>query len=846
LSNKLFKCLLLAAASMLPISQAQAHTNSVGYENAGPGSVTFWYGTYHLNTQFTEGSFRLVGQNGAYDSTVSFTDLVYIKPTGLIDGTTNFYSNGTALVGTNSGQAARSWQGVSFTNLLAGSYVFTYVPILNPTQEWAPLDSIILSSTVILTAADVGGTPTTPTIIDSSQGSFSQNDAAASGSEITFGGGTFAPTANLDLNKPVNLLSQGGVVDTTGGDLTFSGPISGQGGLTKTGPGALTLSGDNTYTGDTTLQAGTLRVTGPNALGTGDVNATGGTISLGYSGPFGSDVNVGTGGALTFDTNGHNAVFSGGLSGQGGFTKTGEGLLNYTGAGDITGPINIDGGRLAVNGSVSGSTVNVNGGGSIGGNGHLGGLIVRNRATAAPGNSIGKLTVGTFVIFEKGSTYAVEVNAAGANDRIDVTGTATLEGGTVSVLAESGDYQPLTNYTILNAGGGVTGKFDQVVSNLAFLSPEITYSAKAVNLTLVRNDVTFSAVARTTNQRAVGAVTDRTFGYGGPVYGSLIRGTADAARDAFDQMSGEVYAGAFSSAITDGEIIRNTVLGRLSSPVQPPADGRAVQAWATAYGAWGKVDGDGNAAKLERDSQGVLMGMEATNAEGLRLGVAVGVGQSTADVDARRSSSDTDTAQVMAYGAVSGGGFNLRGGLGYADLSIEAKRAVVLRNLSESLTGKADGHVTQMFAEIGYAFAMGKMSVEPVAGLAGVRLKSEGFAETGGVTALKGRKTDLEATFATLGVRGEGAFAGDALKLKVGAAWRRSLDGGAPSAQLGFVTGGPGFQTLAAAIDKDALTLDAGLDWNLNNRVSVGAAYQGAMGDTSQDHMMKANFSLRF
>ncbi len=33
---------------------------------------------------------------------------------------------------------------------------------------------------------------------------------------------------------------------------------------------------------------------------------------------------------------------------------------------------------------------------------------------------------------------------------------------------------------------------------------------------------------------------------------------------------------------------------------------------------------------------------------------------------------------------------------------------------------------------------------------------------------------------------------------------------------------------------------------SVNNKLSLGAAYQGALGDTSQDHMMKASLSLKF
>src|SRR6185312_4012301 len=105
----------VAIALILKTQLADAHTVSVGYENAGAGAVTFWYGTYHAGTNFTEGSLQLVGPGT--NTTVGFTSVVQVKPTGLTDGTTNFYSNGTALVGSFAASAyvgsgtPVAWQG---------------------------------------------------------------------------------------------------------------------------------------------------------------------------------------------------------------------------------------------------------------------------------------------------------------------------------------------------------------------------------------------------------------------------------------------------------------------------------------------------------------------------------------------------------------------------------------------------------------------------------------------------------------------------------------------------------------------------------------------------------------
>ena len=82
-------------------------------------------------------------------------------------------------------------------------------------------------------------------------------------------------------------------------------------------------------------------------------------------------------------------------------------------------------GTLGVNGSLV-SAVTVNNGGTLMGNGVIGGLTVARGGGVAPGNSIGTLNVNGNVSFAAGSTYQVEINPAGQNDKIVATGKATL------------------------------------------------------------------------------------------------------------------------------------------------------------------------------------------------------------------------------------------------------------------------------------------------------------------------------------------------------------------------------------------------------------------------------------
>src|SRR5207247_378080 len=116
------------------------------------------------------------------------------------------------------------------------------------------------------------------------------------------------------------------------------------------------------------------------------------------------------------------------------------------GANTYTGDTVVNGGTLVVNGSVIGA-VFVNAGGTLGGNGQIGPTTVNG--TIAPGNSIGTLTVNGAYFQNKGSTYTVEINAAGQSDLIKVNGSAKLNGGIVQVLAAKGTYQNSLIYTIL-------------------------------------------------------------------------------------------------------------------------------------------------------------------------------------------------------------------------------------------------------------------------------------------------------------------------------------------------------------------------------------------------------------
>jgi autotransporter-associated beta strand protein len=306
------------------MSAAYAHTSSIGYSNPNPYELTFWYGTYHADNEITgfEGSFHLVSSNGM-DQTVPFTMLADAahRPAGLIDGETNFFSNGTSLVGVNpSIQPVINWQGVAFTGLAPGTYTFTYIEAdaEHITDVWRPLDNVILTNSVTVITADL--VSTLPRI---EVGDIIDETGLDPDNPIIFDGGTLQPSTTTTLDQVVSVANGGGTIDTgEGKDLTLTGDIDGRGLLTKTGDGTLTIEGDNTNKGGLAINGGTVSVGSDSALGdpSAELSFDGGTLNTTADIDNGRDITLNAGGG-TFDTDdGTTLTNSGTISGTGGLT----------------------------------------------------------------------------------------------------------------------------------------------------------------------------------------------------------------------------------------------------------------------------------------------------------------------------------------------------------------------------------------------------------------------------------------------------------------------------------------------------------------------------------------------
>jgi outer membrane autotransporter protein len=670
---------------------------------------------------------------------------------------------------------------------------------------------------------------------------------------------------------------------TVGGNnlsTTFSGAIQvgGIGGaLVKAGSGTLTLSGNNTYNGGTTVTAGLINFTSASNFGTGAITLAGGGLqwASGSTADISSKLApLGAGGG-TFDTNGNTITFASGLTGSGGLAKQGLGTLNLTGNNTYSGGTAVLAGTLAVNGSIAGN-VAVGSAGTLGGNGTIGGNVV-NAGTLAPGNSIGLMTVNGSYTQVAGSFYQVEANAAGQADRINVGGVATIQGGTVQVLAQPGNYGPSTTYTIVRATGGVSGTYAGVSSNFAFLTPSLSYDANDVYLTLAlpsQNAFTPTFLALTPNQKAVGTALNQSFANASGDFATVIGALAGLSTAqgpvALDTISGQPYAD-FGTMNTNNAALFMNALGQqmanargAASTGQRQALAQACEiescdavgplsAWASALGGLGSVLGDSNASTLTYNFGGAAAGIDYRFDPRFLAGLGVGYTHGTQWVNSFMGQGWSDSVSVAAYGSFTQSGFYLDALAGYAYYSNQLQRQILIPGLQQrTATGSTGANQFLGQIEGGYkvdVYAPASATITPFGRFQISSVTQNAFSESGAQSlSLNVAQQTTNSQRTTIGADlGSSIGLGNERKLdlEVRLGWQHEFaDTGRPITAAFAGAPGNSFTVFGATPARDAAVVGLQATTHIAEATQVYLRYDGGVGGGTDNHALNVGVRM--
>jgi hypothetical protein len=155
-------------------------------------------------------------------------------------------------------------------------------------------------------------------------------------------------------------------------------------------------------------------------------------------------------------------------------STTNAGSLTKQGAGtwiideNLSAPVStsVNAGILKVNQTLTTPTLTVDAGATLGGAGLITGNVINNGGTVAPGDPQ-TLTIGGDYTQEAGGNLQIDIAGTGPSgyDILLVTGKVTLLAGSELTLDFLNGFVPVAGDTFdfLQAGGGLTGGFSQVV-----------------------------------------------------------------------------------------------------------------------------------------------------------------------------------------------------------------------------------------------------------------------------------------------------------------------------------------------------------------------------------------------
>ncbi len=286
--------------------------------------------------------------------------------------------------------------------------------------------------------------------------------------------------------------------------------------------------------------------------------------------------------------------------------------------------------------------------------------------------------------------------------------------------------------------------------------------------------------------------------------------------------------------------------GSRSSPRQAAGNEDSGRVWIQALGLGGKVDRDADGI-LQHASQGLVVGADWRLDEHWHVGL-IG-GKSQTKFDARQYDGDLDSWHLGAYAMRQDGPLSLRLGATYASHDGSSTRRVAFKGFSDRLKGNYDANTQQAFAEAGFNLGRDSVILEPYASLGYQRYQRDSYNEKGGDAALKvfGQTRDnFSSTFGLRLAQINTLDNGMHLTPRLSAGWKHTFGAIDSDTRQQLRKGGKRFEVTGAALDRNSLAVDAGLDLGLSAVHTLGVGFTGELGNDSRTYGVAGQWRMAF
>lgn len=670
--------------------------------------------------------------------------------------------------------------------------------------------------------------------------------------------GTGGDFGSVDLGR-ISIAEEGRLVIDRSDDVVLQGGISspwwGNGTLVHAGSGTLTLTSARTIDIPYIVnERGTLRLGDGQPAGTGQMRQLSQVLNNGI---------------LVFNAGGW--IGSGVVSGTGSLVQDGPGLLYLSPDSTYAGGTTINNGVLETAGMVPGDVV-VNAGGVLDN-------YTPDPNLWTPGVSGDLANSGEVVVHEHDAAVGGDyTQAAGATlsvslgSKLDVAGTATLDGGALKIIGADNGYASNSRTEVLSAAGGVDGTFDAFVvdpdASLVFTSTTIHYDANHVWLDTTGVDVTLAAAGT------------------GVDYTPVSMGSAVRVQGAFEQLDRQLAAGDLS-AIPDGFLHAAGQFQQARGLVAAQASLRSLsgQLHATAAtmtfmaidaadralsdrfdtllgneaasGMWTRtLDGSGDIGGASFDSVGFqrsgwLAGNDLRIGRSGVAGFTFGRSRGSQWLGHGAAFDDSVANAGTLYAGWLGGNGYLRGSAGFGHFQHDVRRQLLLGRFSHGVQTRYSGSYGAIHGESGWRVGIAGGHVTPFVNVDYARIDREGFAEQGaGGFGLRTEDHTLDRWQAGFGLRTgqhwEVGAKGRSVDLDARVQWQHTLGsrGGVFDASLVGMEAwrplvGPGLSRHAGVFGLD-------LEAALSERASLRLGYTYLAGEHGAEQGLTAQLGVVF